>query len=253
MTQHYWGPQRLRRILQSGVFHLYVGKKKKQITIHRALENAFPKKVLESTTIESVDEKLFGRCCEFVYSGDYSDPCPLPGSPGSNSSQSEDNETRCQEEAKGWEPSNLSWNVFHPKGLSLNYGIMQAELSHTPRSGSEGNLSNNPNTSYAAVFLGHADTHRFALRTDWYSLSVLSFYRLLRLLENFTLFEERTGDIVQLLIFVFEESESIKNLENMLRDYIIWNVKILMRNADFKRFLDRNSSLEQAVFRSMWN
>lgn len=130
---------------------------------------------------------------------------------------------------------------------------MQAELSHTPRSGSGGNLSNEPNTSYAAVFLGHAEIHRFAVRTDWYSLSVLSFYLLLRLLENFTLFEERTGDIVQLLIFDFEESESIKNLENMLRDYMIWNVEILMRNADFKRFLDRNSLLEQTVFRSMWD
>ncbi|KAJ5396518.1 hypothetical protein N7509_004631 [Penicillium cosmopolitanum] len=84
-------------------------------------------------------------------------------------------------------------------------------------------------------------------------LHVLSFYLLLRLLENFTLFEERTGDIVQLLIFDFEESESIKNLENMLRDYMIWNVEILMRNADFKRFLDRNSLLEQTVFRSMWD
>ena len=69
---------------------------------------------------------------------------------------------------------------------------------------------------------------------------------------NFTLFEERTEDIVQLLVFVFEDSEYMGNLENMLRDYMVWNVEILTRNADFKSFLGRNLSLEQTVFRLMW-
>lgn len=68
------------------------------------------------------------------------------------------------------------------------------------------------------MFLSHAEIHRFAVRTGWLSLSVLSFYRLLQLLENFALFEERTGDIVKLLKFVFEDSEDMQNLENMLRD-----------------------------------
>jgi hypothetical protein len=102
------------------------------------------------------------------------------------------------------------------------------------------------------VFQTHAEIHRFGVRTGWLSLIVLSFYRLLRLLEKFTLFEERTGDIVQLLVFVFEDSEYMKNLEILLRDYMVWNVEILMRNPDFRSFLERNSSLEQTVFRSMW-
>jgi hypothetical protein len=101
------------------------------------------------------------------------------------------------------------------------------------------------------LFLDHAEIHRFAVRTDWYSLSNLSFYRLLRLLENFTLFEQQTGDIVQLLVFVFEDSENMDNLKEMLLGYMIWNVEILMRNPDFESFLERNSSLEQKIFRSM--
>lgn len=48
------------------------------------------------------------------------------------------------------------------------------------------------------------------------------------------------------------EDGYMENLENMLRDYMVWNVEILMRNADFKSFLGRNLSLEQTVFRSMW-
>ena len=134
----------------------------------------------------------------------------------------------------------------------LNHDILLAKLGHTPRSGSEKDISNDPFTGYAAVFLSHAEVHRYGVRTGWLSLIVLSLYQLLRLLENFTLFEERTGDIVQLLVFVFEDSEYMEQLEVMMRDYMVWNVETLMRDADFKSFLGRNLSLEQTDFRSMW-
>ncbi|KAJ5202168.1 hypothetical protein N7449_004247 [Penicillium cf. viridicatum] len=149
----------------------------------------------------------------------------------------------------------LRTNLFYLKGLLRNYDILLAELAelgYTPPLGSEKDLNNDPFTSYAVVFLSYAEIYRFGFRIGWLSLILLSFYRLLRLLEDFTLFEERTGDIVQLLVFVFEDSEYIRNLEVMLRDYMVWNVEILMRNADFKSFLARNLSLEQTVFRSMW-
>jgi hypothetical protein len=80
--------------------------------------------------------------------------------------------------------------------LSLNYNILLAKLGYTPRSGSKKDLRNDPFTNYAAVFLSHAKIYRFGVRIGWLSLSVLSYYQLLGLLENFTLFEERTGDIV---------------------------------------------------------
>lgn len=91
---------------------------------------------------------------------------------------------------KRWDPFNVDWNLFHPKGLSHNYDILLAEIGRTPRSGYEKDLSNDPNTSYAAVFLSHAQIHRFAARTGWLYLNVLSLYRLLRLFEDFTLLEE---------------------------------------------------------------
>ncbi|KAJ6163864.1 hypothetical protein N7497_003843, partial [Penicillium chrysogenum] len=234
--------------LQSDVVHYFVGKNQKQFSIHQALEGSFPRKALEPAMIESIDEEDFGPCCEIVYSGDYSPPCPVPQSPGN----ARNRETQCQEEANRWDSSSLNWNLFHPKGLLLNHDILLAKLGHTPRSGSEKDISNDPFTGYAAVFLSHAEVHRYGVRTGWLSLVVLSFYQLLRLLENFTLFEERTGDIVQLLVFVFEDSEYMEQLEVMLRDYMVWNVETLMRDADFKSFLGRNLSLEQTDFRSMW-
>lgn len=202
--------------------------------------------------IEGIDEEGFGRCCEFVYTGGYSAPSPNSESSGNDDSQPEDMEIPRLEEAKRWDPSSLAWNLFNPSVLTLNYGILLEGLGHTPQSELEKDFNKDPFTSYAVVFLSHAEIHRFALRTGWLSLSVLSFYKLLQLLENFALFEERTGDIVQLLKFVFEDSEDMQNMENMLRDYIVWNVDVMMRNIDFRDFLERNPSLEQTVFRSMW-
>ncbi|KAJ5461510.1 uncharacterized protein N7458_003062, partial [Penicillium daleae] len=52
------------------------------------------------------------------------------------------------------------------------------------------------------------------------------------LLANFTLCEERTGDVVTLMKFIFEESDSehIGNIRIILRDYTLWNMETLMQN-----------------------
>lgn len=92
--------------------------------------------------------------------------------------------------------------------------------------------------------------YRLGLRTDWVSLCAWSLYRLLHLLDNFTLFDERSGDIVQLLSF--GDSEYMENMQDILQEYAVWNVEILMQDADFQRLLDRVPSLEKAIFRSMW-
>ncbi|KAE8391624.1 hypothetical protein BDV23DRAFT_171574 [Aspergillus alliaceus] len=212
----------------SDVVQFCVGKDQKRFSIYQKLESSFPRKALEPAMIKDIDEEIFGRCCEYVYSGDSSSPSCGPRNTMP---------PRCE---KKWDPSNLDWNLFHPNGLSRNYEILLAELGHTPQPGAEKDLSNDPNTSYAAVFLSHAEIHRFAARTGWLSLDLLSLYRLLRLLETVTLFEERTGDIVQ-------------TWEKMLCDYMVWNVEMLMHNAEFKSFLERNPPLENIVFRSMWD
>ena len=43
----------------------------------------------------------------------------------------------------------------------------------------------------------------------------------------------------------------MENLENMLRDHMVWNVEVLIWIANFKGFLGRNLSLKQTVFHSM--
>jgi hypothetical protein len=92
----------------------------------------------------------------------------------------------------------------------------------------------------------------FAFTTNWVLLWALSLYRLIHSLASFTLCEERTGDIVELLKFVFEENENMYELKVVLVDYAAWNVEILMRDAAFRQLLSRVSSLVTAIFHAMW-
>ena len=122
------------RVLQSGLIHLFVGKNRKRFSIHKALENSFPRKALEPAMIENIDEEFFGCCCEFVYSRDYSAPSPILESSGNDDSQPKDMEMHRLKEAKRWDPSNLARNLFYPKVLTLNYGILLERLGHAPQS-----------------------------------------------------------------------------------------------------------------------
>ncbi|KAJ6016367.1 hypothetical protein N7540_010958 [Penicillium herquei] len=229
-------------VFQSGVSHFFVGKNRKQFAIYKALEPSFPTKALEPAMMEEVDEEVFGRCCEFVYRGDYTAPPPILESFGNNGSPPKDMELQSQKDAKIWNPSHLTCNIFFPKVLPHDYNLSK----------SENDLSNGRYTNYAEVFLSHAEIHQFGVKTGWNSLSTLSFRRLYRDLENFKLHEERTADIVKLLKYVFEGQVCVKSLQRLLIHYITWNVDMMMRNVDFKEFLERNPWLEHTVFQSMW-
>lgn len=100
--------------------------------------------------------------------------------------------------------------------------------------------------------MAHARMHRFAHRTDWTFLRALSLYWLTRLLQNFTVSEERTRDIVSLLRFIFVESEQMQDVEKVMSDYAVWNVEVLMHDAEFHTLLDALPLLEKTIFRSMW-
>ena len=147
---------------------------------------------------------------------------------------------------------NLTENLFHPTNLSGAHAPFVERLDPVPWYEDGETLNTDPAENYASVFLSHAEVYRFGYRTDWRSLCDRSLYWLIRPLARFKLFEERTGDIVKLLRFVFEEIEYIESLRVVLRDYTAWNVEILMRDADFQQLLDKVPSLERAIFRSMW-
>jgi hypothetical protein len=240
------------RILQSGIVEFVIGKDRRRFQIHAALAGSFPKEILQPSLNHEIDEVVFGRCCDFVYSGSYTVPEPISSPSGSNGDQLSNSKAIPQRSVGRWNPVNLTKNAFHPKKLPNIYDLILEQLDQKIVYDDLEVPNKDPAVSYADVFLSHAQVYRLGHRTDWVSLCALSLYRLTRSLARFTLFEERTGDIVGLLRFVFEESEDMKNMQDILLDYAAWNIEILMCDADFPQLLERVPSLEKAIFRSMW-
>ncbi|KAF4772229.1 hypothetical protein HAV15_011214 [Penicillium sp. str.  len=56
--------------MESGIVLFVVGKDRKRFLIHKD-------EILRPPIVEDIDEVVFGRCCEFVYTGDYSAPSPI--------------------------------------------------------------------------------------------------------------------------------------------------------------------------------
>jgi hypothetical protein len=171
-----------------------------------------------------VDEIVFGRCCEFVYSGDYSVPLPTADRYVDDDDEPRDSQPLCQEPARQWNPLNHQENMFHPSKLPDIYAFIKKNLDKEPLD-EDGEIPNtDPADNYVGVFLSHAEVYRLAVTTHWVPLWALSLYRLIRSLASFTLCEERTGDIVELLKFVFEENEYMHDLRDVLVHYAAWNV-----------------------------
>lgn len=236
--------------MQSGIIEFVIGKEKRRFSVHGELASSFPKEIRDTPLIERIDEVVFGRCCEFLYSGDYSTPPPVFEPYGSEHG---DRSKPSTGSVGRWNPSDLTRNLFHPTTLSRICTDLRAQLHPTRKYFDIEGLDTDPTDNYSEIFLCHAELYCFAYSTNWTSLCLLSLYHLVQLLANFTLVDERTGDIVKLIQFAFVGSEkNMPDIKTMLRDYALWNAEVMMRNVDFLQLLDKVPSLEKAMFRSMW-
>ncbi|KAJ5848921.1 hypothetical protein N7534_008239 [Penicillium rubens] len=89
--------------MESGIVLFVVGKDRKRFLIHKD-------EILRPPIVEDIDEVVFGRCCEFVYTGDYSAPSPIYDGIGIQS---------LTESVRRWDPARLTWNFFHPEKFPI--------------------------------------------------------------------------------------------------------------------------------------
>lgn len=83
-------------LMQSGIFEFIIGKDRRRFSIHVALASSFLKDILQLPMNSEIDEVVFGRCCEFVYSGDYSVPFLISNPSGSAVDQPSNSNTVSQ-------------------------------------------------------------------------------------------------------------------------------------------------------------
>ena len=181
-------------------------------------------------SLEVVDEFTFGRCCQFVYTGDYSVP-----EPGFTMASSDGNKMTLEPDIQQ-DLEDIRNNRFHPAQLlnvpnMLQKYVDDADLAYKPRPNAT------PEEDYSEIFLCHAHLYRFALQSEWTSLCIITYTRLLLTLGKFTLFQERIADIVRLLHFVFQKRHGQSDaLHHLLLDYIVWNMPSLEKDAGFLEF-----------------
>lgn len=128
-----------------------------------------------------------------------------------------------------------SWNRFQ------NRTYASSRVSFQPRKNRESC------EDYTEVFLGHARLYVFADQYDIGPLRELSLYKLQRTLTEFTLYDERVGDVVALMRYTylntFERSESAGDLRLLVGQYAACNVEDLSQSVVFRSLLGEDGSM----------
>ncbi|KAI4230521.1 MAG: hypothetical protein LQ349_006226 [Xanthoria aureola] len=140
---------------------------------------------------------------------------------------------------------------------NMNYASLVEEVSLTPRmqlkksfiqrktvirqenSSVPAPLPNqSPQEDYTDVFLSHAQLYVFAEKYDIKTLKQLALENLHASLAIYKLYKERTGDIVDLLRYVYantsETVDDVKDLRTLLTLYMGYEMDTLMQDEDFR-------------------
>ena len=111
-----------------------------------------------------------------------------------------------------------------------------------------------PEEDYTNVFLSHASLHVFAEKYDIQTLKSLALENLQNTLAIFTLYSERTGDIIELLRYVYGCVRKIPEMEDLrmlVTNYLGYEMDILMEDEAFKDLLVKDGGTLLGDFMDM--
>ncbi|KAL8846042.1 MAG: hypothetical protein Q9221_008837 [Calogaya cf. arnoldii] len=98
-----------------------------------------------------------------------------------------------------------------------------------------------PEQDYTDVFLSHAQLYVFAEKYDIQTLKMLALENLQNILAIFTLYGQRTGDIVALLRYVYantgEPVDSVEDLRTLMTHYMGYEMDTLMKDEEFRMLM----------------
>lgn len=117
--------------------------------------------------------------------------------------------------------------------VGREYTVRQTTISIPPTRANRG-----ANEDYTEVFLSHARLYVFADKYAILPLKTLALEELHNTLAIYTLYRERTGDILALLRYAYAntgESARGDNLRMLLRDFVGYEMRVLLKD---ERFID---------------
>ena len=102
----------------------------------------------------------------------------------------------------------------------------------------------NPREDYTDVFLSHARLYVFAAKWLIQPLRVLALEELHATLTAYTLYPERTGDILDLLRCFYPETgeprEGLEDMRALMMQYMGYEMETLIECEDFKKLIIEN-------------
>ena len=120
--------------------------------------------------------------------------------------------------------------------LERKYRVLRNSTSISPP-----RANRDSNENYADVFLSHARLYVFAEQYDIQPLKTLAFEQLQLTLTDFHLYPERTGDIIGLLRYIYdntgESAAGIEDLRTLLTAYMSYEMDTLMEDEEFKELM----------------
>ncbi|KAI9888788.1 MAG: hypothetical protein M1814_006293 [Vezdaea aestivalis] len=239
-------------------------------------------------TLEDVDQSTFSRFAQYIYTGDY-DPAHPEMSPENSptiipDSTSNDGES-CPVDIDEQHPVTLDegmidssirlddwdyWGRDKPKQnkacqckklkekpetkpLRPKKSIMWDRFKDRNSTAFTSTFQPHPNSKarekYTEVFLCHARLYDFADNYDIQPLRQLSLHKLHRTLVEFTLYSERTGDVVELVRYSYsntaETVSQCDDLRTLVIRYVACVVEDLAKDSEFRSLLREASSISE--------
>lgn len=141
--------------------------------------------------------------------------------------------------------------VSPPPVLNLASKAKFVQRQYTIRNASKDNPQPRPNThheeDYSEVFLGHARLYVFADKYDIEKLKVLAMEELHATLAVFSMYQQRTGDIIALLRYIYANTAETKSgaddLRSLMTDYIETEVESLIGNKDLEGLMSEDATM----------
>lgn len=127
------------------------------------------------------------------------------------------------------------------------------------RNESKDNPQPRPNTDheedYSEVFLSHARLYLFADKYDIEKLKVLAMEELHATLAVFTMYQQRTGDVIALLQYIYantaETKSGVDDLRSLMTEYIETEVESLIRNKDLEGLMSEDASMLAGIMEAV--
>lgn len=231
------GPSRQAISLHSGIFESFTVPWVKTLDTSRGTTTDNP------IVIEDAVEDIFVYVCQYLYTRDYFIPLPDDVVPYhiAEDTQHEQNHILM-----------LKGNIFkNSASVKKLADYMVRRLQPQPALPSNGHHYHHF-WNYSRALLAHAQLSVFARQSKLEELCNISLYKLLYMLHDFPFHEERIGDIIQLVHFVFDgQSRACDDLEGLTLHYIALHLKQLLNNRNFQLVLQELLSLSWLVLNTL--